>query len=75
MDLVAVGGRRVGSVLGEILGAEWGATASLSVLSVGVIGGGLGFALLCYVSQCTYGIERNTEHGRIICIRYRHLDQ
>lgn len=51
VDLVAVGGRRVGSTLGELLGAQWGATASLSVLATGVVGGGICFALLCFVSQ------------------------
>lgn len=50
VDLVAVGGRRVGSTLGELLGAQWGATASLGVLAIGVVGGGLSFALLCFVS-------------------------
>ena len=51
VDLVAVGGRRLGSKLGELLGAQWGATASLSVLATGVAGGGISFALLCFVSS------------------------
>ena len=50
VDLVAVGGRRVGSTLGELLGAKFGALASLSILATGVVGGGLCFALLCFVS-------------------------
>jgi hypothetical protein len=49
-DLVAVGGRRTGSVLAQYLGAQWGALLSLGVLGVGVVGGGLCFALLCFVS-------------------------
>jgi hypothetical protein len=50
VDIVAVGGRRVGSICGELFGARWGAAASLSVLATGVVGGGICFALLCFVS-------------------------
>lgn len=50
-DLVAVGGRRTGSLLGQYFGAQWGALMSLGVLGAGVVGGGLCFALLCFVSE------------------------
>jgi hypothetical protein len=61
-DLVAVGGRRTGSVLGQYLGAQWGALLSLGVLGVGVVGGGLCFALLCFVS-CVYLFFRDLADG------------
>lgn len=49
-DLVAVSARRVGSLAGQIAGAEWGGWAARVILGVGVVGGGAGFALLCSVS-------------------------
>jgi hypothetical protein len=50
-DLVAVCGRRTGSVLANYCGAQWGALLSQGILGVGVVGGGLCFALLCFVSH------------------------
>ncbi|WVQ99437.1 hypothetical protein IAU59_006572 [Kwoniella sp. CBS 9459] len=47
-DAVVVCGRRVGSILGKLLGPEWGAVAARAVLGVGIVGGGVGFALLCF---------------------------
>lgn len=63
-DLVAVGGRRVGSVFGESLGPEWGAAASLAVLATGVVGGGLCFALLCSVSRLVMAFADRQDHAR-----------
>ena len=59
-DLVAIGGRRVGSLTGRILGAEWGAWAALMMLGVVAVGGGVGFALLCFVRIPQLGIFRST---------------
>ncbi|WVF71495.1 hypothetical protein IAT40_006301 [Kwoniella sp. CBS 6097] len=47
-DAVVVCGRRLGSIMGKMLGPEWGAVASRAVLGLGVVGGGTGFALLCF---------------------------
>jgi hypothetical protein len=49
-DLVAVGGRRIGSLVGGYCGAQWGALLSQGILGVGVVGGGTCVALLCFVS-------------------------
>lgn len=49
-DLVAISGRRVGSLLGKIGGPEWGALGARIILGLAVVGGGLGFAVLCSVS-------------------------
>jgi len=46
---VAVGGRRTGSLLAHYCGAQWGALLSQGILGVGVVGGGMCFALLCFV--------------------------
>lgn len=50
-DVVAVFGRRVGSLSGRAFGAEWGATVALSLLSLVMVGGSAMFALLCFVSS------------------------
>ncbi|WRT66420.1 uncharacterized protein IL334_003376 [Kwoniella shivajii] len=47
-DLVAVFGRKVGSMMGNLLGPEWGAFGARAILGVGIISGGLSFALLCF---------------------------
>lgn len=49
-DLVAVLGRRLGSLMGRLAGAEWGACFAKAILGFGAVGGGLTFALLCFVS-------------------------
>ncbi|OCF36814.1 hypothetical protein I316_01410 [Kwoniella heveanensis BCC8398] len=47
-DAVAVCGRRVGSMMGQMSGPEWGAVTARAVLGAGVVGGGVGFALMCF---------------------------
>jgi hypothetical protein len=49
-DLIAISGRRVGSMMGKLGGAEWGALGARAVLGMAVVGGGVGFAILCSVS-------------------------
>jgi hypothetical protein len=49
-DLIGISGRRVGSLAGRLVGGEWGAVLARTVLGIGVVGGGMGFALLCSVS-------------------------
>ena len=44
-----MGGRRTGSLLAHYCGAQWGALLSQGILGVGVVGGGMCFALLCFV--------------------------
>lgn len=54
-DLVVVLGRRLGSLTGKLAGPEWGAFLAKAILGIGAVGGGLTFALLCFVSigiQC-----------------------
>jgi hypothetical protein len=67
-DLVAVGGRRTGSLLAHYCGAQWGALLSQGILGVGVVGGGMCFALLCFVCLIfhAHGMElmRRTIFGR-----------
>lgn len=48
-DVLAVSGRRVGSLTGELLGPEWGAFGARLLLGLGLIGGATAFALLCFV--------------------------
>lgn len=65
-DVVAVGGRQIGSVAGRLLGPEWGAFAAQWLLGVGVVGGAAGFALLSYVSaKSRAGL--NADLSRSIC--------
>ncbi|OXB39897.1 hypothetical protein J007_00319 [Cryptococcus neoformans] len=47
-DLVAVLGRRLGSLMGRLAGPEWGACLAKAILGFGAVGGGLTFALLCF---------------------------
>ncbi|ORY33952.1 hypothetical protein BCR39DRAFT_592578 [Naematelia encephala] len=47
-DLVVVSGRNVGSLTGSFFGPERGATAARVILGLPVVGGGLGFALICF---------------------------
>ena len=50
-DLVVVAGRRIGSIAGGLLGPEWGAFSAKVLLGIGAVVGGMGFALLCFVSR------------------------
>ncbi|WWC62022.1 uncharacterized protein I303_104609 [Kwoniella dejecticola CBS 10117] len=47
-DVVAVYGRRIGSMAGSLLGAEYGALASRAILGIEIVGGATFFALLCF---------------------------
>ncbi|KAE8537907.1 hypothetical protein D1P53_005968 [Cryptococcus gattii VGV] len=48
-DLVVVLGRRLGSLTGKLAGPEWGAFFAKAILGIGAVGGGLTFALLCFI--------------------------
>lgn len=50
-DLIVVSGRRVGSLAGKLGGPEWGALGAKVVLGLAVVGGGVGFAVQCFVSD------------------------
>ncbi len=61
-DVLAVSGRRIGSLSGRLVGPEWGAFGARAVLGMGVVGGGTGFALLCFVSYLSLCILLKTNH-------------
>jgi hypothetical protein len=71
--LVAVGGRRTGSLLAHYCGAQWGALLSQGILGVGVVGGGMCFALLCFV-RLSYYIRAAGPISRTISGRYHLLN-
>nr|XP_019011130.1 uncharacterized protein I206_04442 [Kwoniella pini CBS 10737]OCF49911.1 hypothetical protein I206_04442 [Kwoniella pini CBS 10737] len=72
-DILAVYGRRIGSISGRLLGAEYGAIASRALMGIGVVGGTTIFGLLCFdhISHIPPSVDKTDRSRSLGSVLYR----